>query len=97
MPLGVSWQDPLIGQPAGDAYLIVCIGDHSGTDDVYGIDIPTFSHQLRCRIHGQRSQVRVSDEEYQSYIDIYLLILETGQNRLHHLLSGRYVGYLSHL
>ena len=63
------------------------IGDLSVADDVYGIDIPTFSRQLRCHIHGQRSQVRVSDEEYQSYIDIYLLILETGQNRLHHLLS----------
>ena len=73
--------------PLVDAYLIVGVGDHSVTDDVYGLDIPTFSHQLRCHIHGQRSQVRVSDEEYQSYIDIYLLILETEQNRLHHLLS----------
>ena len=73
--------------PLVDAYLIVGVGDHSVTDDVYGLDTPTFSHQLRCHIHGQRSQVRVSDEEYQSYIDIYLLILETEQNRLHHLLS----------
>ena len=63
------------------------VGDHSVADDVHGVDIPTFSHQLRCRIHGQGSQVRVSDKEYQSYIDIYLLILETEQNRLHHLLS----------
>ena len=85
--------------PLVDAYLIVGVGDHSVADDVHGVNIPTFSHQLRCCIHGQRSQVRVSDEEYQSYIDIYLLIiLETGQNHPHHLtLSGRYVGYLSHL
>ena len=73
--------------PLVDAYLIVGIGDHSVADDVYGIDIPTFSHQLRCHIHGQRPQVREGDEEYQSYIDIYLLILETEQKRLHHLLS----------
>ena len=58
--------------PAVDAYLIVGIGDHSVADDVYGIDIPTFSHQLRCHIHGQRSQVRVSDEEYLTLIYIYL-------------------------
>ena len=83
--------------PLVDAYLIVGVGDHSVADDVHGVNIPTFSHRLRCCIHGQRSQVRVSDEEYQSYIDIYPLILETEQNRLHHLLSGRYVGYLSHL
>ena len=60
--------------PLVDAYLVVGVGDHSVSDDVHGINIPTFSHQLRCRIHGQRAQVRVSDEEYQSYIDIYLLI-----------------------
>ena len=73
--------------PLIDAHLVVGVGDHSATNNMHGVDIPTFSHQLRCRIHGQRSQVRVRDEEYQSYIDIYLLILETGQNRLHHLLS----------
>ena len=70
-----------------DLYIVVGKGDHSVTDNMHGVNIPTFSHQLRCRIHGQRSQVRVSDEEYQSYIDIYLLMLETEQNRLHHLLS----------
>ena len=70
-----------------DAYLVVGVGDHSVADDVHGIDIPTFSHQQRCHIHGQQPQVRESDEEYQSYIDIYLLILETEQNHLHHLLS----------
>lgn len=73
--------------PLIDAHLVVGVGDHSATNNMHGVDIPTFSHQLRCCIHGQRSQVRVSDEEYQSYIDIYLLILETGQNHLHHLLS----------
>ena len=73
--------------PLVDAYLVMGVGDHSVDDNMHGVDIPTFSHQLRCRIHGQRSQVRVSDEEYQSYIDIYLLLLETEQNRLYHLLS----------
>ena len=76
MPLEVSGQHALIS-PLVDAYLVVGVGDHSVADNMHGIDIPTFSHQLRYRIHGQRSQVRVSDEEYQSYIDIYLLILET--------------------
>ncbi len=79
----------LVGLPAGvlrGGSMRACGGEDAVADNMHGVNIPTFSHQLRCRIHGQRSQVRVSDEEYQSYIDIYLL-LETMQNRLHHLLS----------
>ena len=71
--LETAVQDTLIS-PLVDAYLVTRVGDHPVDDNMHGVDIPTFSHQLLCRIHGQRSQVRVSDEEYQSYIDIYLLI-----------------------